>query len=201
MDLSSIVDFEPVTTKVLRWFSLFWPLMALAFLRNRGRSFTPLAAMLVPLTVAALAMWLALIYVVRGVLAGGGGRHALAAGFADAYELPFWGGCSALAVLAFALKKRHDPAADPASLVLTLLLAANVVFALVVRPTNAVLAGALFAGVLVIAALVRLFLAAREREHRAPVPYGFTAFLIATIVLGFIVQARIGELRRVAMGG
>lgn len=200
MDLSHMWINELLAPKVTRIFCLLWPFVSIAFLRDRGRSFAPLTAMLVPLTVSACGMWLFLIEVMRG-MALSGAERAFAAGFADAYELLFWGGFSALAVSAFALKKKHVPSADFGATAIAALLMINVVLALMVTPTRLVLLGAAFAIVLALGAFAWLWVVHRERVQLRAIPYGVTILVIAAVILGFVVQSRIDALRRVAMGG
>jgi hypothetical protein len=157
----------------VRMFGLVWPFVVLGFLRSRGRSSVPLAAMIVPFAMATCGTWVGLINVLRGASISGGGRASMAAGIAEALTMLIFGAFSASAVALVALIRRHRPVADRGVLILTVLIVANAVAAIVMTPAwPQVWIGAWTALGIAVAAFVWLFAVACTivAPHPHPLP-------------------------------
>lgn len=183
-------------------FCVFWPLLALGFLRTRGRSSEPLTSMLLPLAIASCGTWVGLIRMLHGAAISGGGVNSMMAGSAEAVRTLVLGAVSSGAVALAALLRRHRPVADRGALILTTLTIANAVAALVFPPAlpGATL-GAIIALALALAAGVWLFVTARSIVVPQLLPR-YTLIVFASIaIVGVLAWERVELLSRIAIYG
>ncbi|HEX2060466.1 MAG TPA: YIP1 family protein [Thermoanaerobaculia bacterium] len=162
---------------------LVWPLVAAAWMRKRGRSPAPFAAMLVPLAAGVAGSWLALYATLRGLAISGAAPHAAAAGIRDALLCIPVGGAFALASGVAALIRRHRAFVDGVVLFLLGVLVIEIACLLFVCATiasgrwqfSAVAAGGVTAAIAAAMAAWWTFVTGRGRVTARIVRFGIRA--------------------------
>lgn len=174
--------------------AVLWPFLTLALLRKRVTSPAVTAAALVPLALSLAAMWYGFSQVTLGIAKGGGGIASVSAGLAESLWVVGFGAGSALAVFLLGALKRHWPAADAMTLILTIaiaaLFAAGIRFASSIAawpPRVALLATAIALAIALMAA-VWFALVHAGRVVARPLRFAIAALLIAIAAIFFIAR-------------
>lgn len=174
--------------------AMLWPFLTLALLRKRVTSPAVTAAALVPLALSLAATWYGFSEVMCGIAKGGGGITSISAGLAESLWVVGFGAGSALAVFLLGAFKRHWPAADAMTLILTIdiaaLFAAAIWFApsIGVWPPRVARIAATIALAVAFVAMVWFALVHAGRVVARPLRFAIAVLLIAVMAIFFVAR-------------
>jgi hypothetical protein len=210
MDLQFVCVHPGPAAQAIVLFCILWPFVTLLFLRSRTTSSAPLSAMLLPMAVAVMGIWIGFYNVVTGMsVSGNNGRLASAAGIAEALMILSIGACSAMLVAFFALIRRHRPVADRVTMALAAAVIIEVIAALMfgarIKPLDTQMTLALVwaatALVFALAIAVWLILVLCGRVVSQPIRFGMPAIAIVYAVMAVVVYREVHRYIDIALHG
>lgn len=206
MELSSVhVHRSPIDQAVIL-FCFVWPFIALALMRSRVRSPSPVAAMLAPLALSTTMIWFGLVNSKMGMDVSASRGAALAAGIAEALSSLYFGGWSAVFVAVIALVRRHRPVVDRVTAAIACAVIANIAAAIIGGQRIISLSfGVAVSGAAtgVIAASVAIaWCVLHKRGDRAThvLRFGLPLFLALAVVTGAVVWQQVQHYIAIAIG-
>lgn len=123
------VELTPAMKLVL-WFCLFWPFLAMSSIPRRGRSSAPIAAALVALAVIACLVWIELAGIVEGARLAGLNRETSIAIARQTFSVAWLAVWPIGWIAVLSLIRRHWPIPDGFVVALTALLCVAAIAAL-----------------------------------------------------------------------
>jgi hypothetical protein len=208
MEMTFVTSCPSTPAKLAFLACLLWPWIALALLPSRGRSSAPIAAMLVPLAISTVAMWVGLLHAMQGLALSGSSPRAASAGIAEALGGVGVGAGSAAFVALFALMRRHRAIVDRGAVTMTLFLLVQLCGAIVLGATFGMArwqfaipyTGAIVSATAVVAAAVRTWLAGRGRLEPRPIRYGLPLVAGGWALGALALWQQVGHYTAIALG-